>query len=372
MLEGSLERYGAGRSILIDKHGSVIAGNKTLQAANEKGLGVRVVETTGKELVAVQRTDLDLNEGESARKLAYYDNRVGELDLNWDGEQIFKDIESGLDLGDLWTAGELPEREVGELPDAPNAKFEEAKELLEKYQVKLGQLWRLGDHRLVCGDCTDKATMNYLMSGVKADMVFTDPPYGVNVTGRGGNSLAGDISFTCIPLMFLRLDEVLADKAWVYICGSCSNMALYCKMFEEYFRSIPNVIVWDKGHFVMRRNGYHSSYEFIYYAFREGGGDRWYGGRGDRDASDVWRYSSPHDRQHLTQKPIEIPTRSISNSCPKDGVVLDPFLGSGTTLIAAERQKRKGYFIEIDPLYVAVALQRWADLTGKEPELLTK
>jgi DNA modification methylase len=164
----------------------------------------------------------------------------------------------------------------------------------------------------------------------------------------------------------------LAKKAWVYFCGGWTNISLYAKMFEYYLRLVPRVIVWDKQSMTMRHNGYHSSYEFIFVGYTEGAGDVWFGSRAGEAATDVWRIAKPtnNERQHLTEKPVELPERAMGNSCPPNGIVWDPFLGSGTTLIACERLCRRCRAIEISPAYCAVSIQRWVDMTGGEPELI--
>ena len=158
MVEASLRETGAGRSILLDKDGRIIAGNKTFEAASDIGLPVRVVETDGTELVAVKRTDLDLDDDTgTARKLAYYDNRASEISLSWDAEQMLADLSAGLDLSAMFKQDELDELLADLQPkttgDTP-AEVDRAEELRQKWGVKSGDLWSLGDHLLVCGDCT--------------------------------------------------------------------------------------------------------------------------------------------------------------------------------------------------------------------------
>lgn len=382
MIRRSLEKLGAGRSILVDKNGRIIAGNKTAESAGDVGIeDVILVRTRGNQLVAVMREDLDLDDptGE-ARQLAYADNRAGEVSLTWDVDALQVDIDAGVDLSDWFQPLELDDLlpvKAGSSTDAP-AQVDRAEELREKWGVEAGQLWRLPsrtagkEHRVVCGDSTRADVVDRVLNGERVDLVFTDPPYGVNVTGAGGNAIAGDISFTAIPLMFARLPDILADGAWVYICGGQSNMSLYSRLFEEYFRQLPRVIVWDKVRMVMRRNGYHSVYEFIYYCFAEGGGSRWYSERSGEATFDIWRVAPPtnDERVHLTEKPVELATRAINNTCPRGGVVWEPFLGSASTLIAAENLGRVCRGVEISPGYVAVALERYATAFGIEPELV--
>jgi len=187
------------------------------------------------------------------------------------------------------------------------------------------------------------------------------------VSGKGGKAIEGDLSFTAIPLFFDMLDRTLAAKCWVYICGGQSNMALYSRMFERYFRELPRLIIWDKGKVaVLRANGYHSCFEIVYYTFRGGSGGWWFSGRTSDEADDIWRQSVEHgaNRLHPTQKPVEVPLRAIANTCPEDGLIWEPFAGSGSTLIAAQMAERSCFAMEIAPEYCDVILTRWEKFTG--------
>ncbi len=234
--------------------------------------------------------------------------------------------------------------------------------------TKPGDLWMLGRHRLLCGDSTYMNQVERLMDGEKADMVFTDPPYGVNVSGKGGDAIHGDLTSTAIFMMFDVLPRVVAKGAWFYIFGGSSNFAQYQRLFDHHFRQLPGLIVWDKGKTaVMRHNGYHSSYELIYFTYLEGGGARWFSDRTSDSADDIWRVpvDSKPNRDHPTQKPIEIPARAIRNSCPPNGLVFEPFSGSGSTLLAAEKEGRRCYAVELDPAYCDVIVRRWENATGQ-------
>ncbi len=376
MVEHSLQRFGAGRSILVDRNGKIIAGNTTTEAAVSIGLdGVQVVKSDGRRLVVVQRTDLDLDTDAQARAMSVADNRTSEVGLDWEPDVLAALVEAdntaldGLFVKeeiDALLAGLTTDEAAG---DDPGAQMDRADELRQKWQTERGQLWEIGRHRLLCGDSTEGSEVKLVLAGERADMVFTDPPYGVNVSGKGGDAIEGDISFTAIPLMFDILNGVLADGAWCYVCGGQSNMLLYARMFERYFRQLPRVVVWDKGRTaVLRHNGYHSCYEFVYFAFREGGGSRWFSGRDSDNADDLWRVSTDadKDRDHPTQKPVELPARAMRNTCPPNGLVFEPFAGAGATLVAAEQTGRRCYAMEIEPKYVAVTLERLAGM-GLEP-----
>ena len=327
-------------------------------------------ETLGDETVPV--LVLDVDEAEADKVLATLDPLAAMAEADAAKlDAILREVDTGSpDVQQL--LADLAD-EAGMYQDEPKKIVEdEVPEPPADLITKPGDLWLLGEHRLLCGDSTLETDIKRLMGGRKANFVFTDPPYGVNVTGKGGDAIAGDISFTAIPLFFDMLDKVVADKCWVYVCGAQSNMLLYAKMFERYFRELPKLIIWDKGKTaVMRANGYHSCFEIVYYSFKGGSGSWWFGGRGSDEADDIWRISRDPSStyEHPTQKPIALPARAITNTCPKDGLVFEPFCGAGSTLLASEQCGRTCYAMELDPRFVDVIVKRWETLTGKKATL---
>lgn len=403
LLKKSVQELGAGRSILADKDGEIIAGNKTFEAAQEAGLKIRIVPTQGDELVVVQRTDLDLSDpiGE-ARRLAYLDNRVAELDLAWDAEQVLHDIESGM-ASDLigFSSQELQEL-LAELENAnklvdPGPEIDKANELREKWKTEPGQIWQLGEHRLMCGDCTVDEDLEKLLGNELATLCWTDPPYNVNLGGSDhptwkrrmiNNDNLGDdfpefvrdfskaIWKACIPGAVLYM--TMGAKEW-------PNVDLVLREVGFHWSS---TIIWVKNQHVLARKDYQTQYEPMWQGVK---GDLesdidveenpftpiWYGWKGDaarsrkvinRKQSDVWLIDRPQKSiEHPTIKPLELVERSLRNSSIPGDIVFDGFSGSGTTLIACERMKRKGRAMENDPKFVAVALERWSVMTGEMP-----
>jgi len=211
---------------------------------------------------------------------------------------------------------------------------------------QLGDIYELGNHRVMCGDSTDKEIVAALMNGDKADMVFTDPPYGLGgYGGRNNMPLRGDDLdirpfYRCVP-----------DAKEVYVWGRVYNLV------DINFKP-RDIIVWRKNNFGLGR-GYRGQYEVCFYKGEFNGSD-----------SDVWDIAKDSNYKHPTQKPVELCERAIKNSCKKDsahkrgGIVLDLFLGSGSTLIACEKTKRRCYGMELDPQYVDVIVQRYVDYTG--------
>jgi DNA modification methylase len=373
MVEASLREVGAGRSIVTDKDGRVIAGNKTLEAAADIGLKIRVVETTGQELVVVQRNDLDLSDDTGpARKLAYYDNRAGETGLAWDAEVLLADLNNGVDLSGMFNADELDVLLDGLIEKEPmqpaEAQTDKAAELQKLWGTSLGQIWQLGKHRLACGDCTDKATVERLMIGERAKFTFSDPPYGKNYQSNMRQKtqkfevLQNDES---IDSLFVDNINLFTD-GWVIVCTSWD----FCFEWRNSLMSLgemQNMIIWDKG------GGYlgdleHSlgtDYE-IMFAFNRGAKIK-----GKRIGS-VWRINKdlPSDYLHATQKPVELPAQAIECFSSKNDIVYDPFAGSAPVLIACEQLNRQCRAVEISEAYCAVILQRWSDSTGQTPVLI--
>ena len=237
----------------------------------------------------------------------------------------------------------------------------------------MGKLIRKSKHRLLCGDSTLDEDVDRLMAGARANVVFTDPPYGVNIKGGKNNStIAGDITQTAIPFAFdLACARATTDDARLYFCGGEGNIGLYGKLFERHCRQLPRHLIWVKNGFVMKPNGYHNQYEIIFHGYKPKGGglNKWFGGRAEHEASDVWRINRDPSStyEHPTQKPVALPARAIGNSCQENGIVYEPFAGSGSTLIAAEQLGRRCYGMEISPAYCDVILARWSHLTGLRP-----
>lgn len=185
MVEDSLSQDGVGRSIVADAQDRIPAGNKTLEAAMNAGIeDVIEIETDGRALIVHKRSDWDLTDPQgSARRYAYRDNRASEVSLHWDAEQLLADINAGVDLSHLFTAGELDELladlQQGTPAEDPGAQMDRAEELQAKWNVQRGQLWEIGQHRLLCGDSTNAEDVARVMGGEKASLVVTDPPYGV-------------------------------------------------------------------------------------------------------------------------------------------------------------------------------------------------
>jgi DNA modification methylase len=362
-IRSSLQRFGQQKPIVVDASGVVRAGNGTLAAA--KSLGWKEI--------AIVRSPLS---GSEATAYAIADNRSSEL-AEWDDDVLSQTLAAlQIEDEDLALATGFDAKEIDALLAPDEVTEDEVPEAPVDPITKTGDLWILGDHRLLCGDSTKSEDVERLMNGEKADVVFTDPPYGVNIQGsKNGRPtmIAGDLTQTAIPFSFdLAVTIATKDDARLYFCGGEGNLYLYQKLFEKHCRQLPRHLIWKKNGFTMKPNGYHNQYEIIFHGYKSGGGslEKWYGARTEEAASDVWQISrdSSSDYEHPTQKPVALPARAIGNSCPPSGLVFEPFGGSGSTFLAAEQLKRRCFGLEISPAYCDVIVSRWEKLTGRKAE----
>lgn len=356
----SIDTFGFKVPIIIDKDGVIIAGHTRKAAAEELGL----------EVVPCIIADDLTPEQAAAFRLA--DNKTAELS-EWDDDKLAEEIKAlrdfAVDLSEFgFDLSEFEER--AEVEEVEDEEEEQEEEIVPR--MKAGEVWQLGRHRLMCGDSTDKADVLKLLNGARADMVFTDPPYGVNVEGgKNNNTIAGDLTQTAIPFSFEICTEVATkENARFYFCGGEANIGLYFKLFERYLRQMPKLLVWVKENQVLSHNNYHKQYELIFFGYKKGGGNLWFSSREMQDASDVWNVSRDPSKTyvHPTQKPVELPARAIRNSSKKGDIVFEPFSGSGSTMLACEQLERTCYAMEIDPVYCEATLRRWERLTGEKAE----
>jgi DNA modification methylase len=228
-------------------------------------------------------------------------------------------------------------------------------------------LWVLGDHRLLCGDATRMEALDTVLGGGRPDMIFTDPPYGVRYQGKTPQRLTIDNDalgegFYDFLHAACRNMFVVCQGA-LYICMSCAELHTLHQAFTNAGGHWSTFLIWAKHHFTLGRSDYQRQYEVILYGWPNHVDHYWCGAR---DQGDVWFIVRPvANREHPTMKPIELVERAIHNSSRIGDMVLDPFAGSGTTLIACQRQQRKARLIEIDPHYADVICRRWEEFTGE-------
>ena len=234
-------------------------------------------------------------------------------------------------------------------------------------------VWLLGAHRLLCGDATVAASYDTLLQGSSVDMVFTDPPYNVNYANSAKDKMRGkdrailndNLGTGFQDFLQSALAPMLAHcRGAVYVAMSSSELDTLQTAFRAAGGHWSTFIIWAKHTFTLGRADYQRQYEPILYGWPEGAERHWCG---DRDQGDVWNIKKPHKNDlHPTMKPVELVERAIRNSSRPGQVVLDPFCGSGTTLIAAEKSARVARLIELDPHYADVIVRRWQDWTGQQ------
>lgn len=381
----SLSEFGQRRPLVVMSDMMVIAGNGTLEAARELGwteIAVTVVPETWTR--------------EQAAAYALADNRTAEL-ASWDdavlGETLGELDMAGWDLGALGFDG-LPSIAAAaaddEVPDVPAAATS-----------RPGEVWILGDHRLACGSSTDAELVARLFAGAQAACVVTDPPYGVAYESRGRKkahrAIANDAVSDAQLLELVRGALVLAIASTVpgggcYVFHADTKRDVFEDAMLEAGWTLHQALVWVKQSIVLSRMDYQPQHEPILYGWRPGKRHAWYGGRKrtsivaddqpdfaslEREAlvalledlhasATVLREDRPtRSDEHPTMKPVALLSRLIVNSSRKADVVYDPFLGSGSTIVACERQGRVGYGVELDPAYCDVIRTRWENLTGK-------
>jgi DNA modification methylase len=248
-----------------------------------------------------------------------------------------------------------------------------APELGQVAVSRRGDLWQLDSHRVLCGDAISSESMEHLMADAQATMTFTDPPYNVayRATSRKGVSRPirnDDLGAEFETFLYEVCRSVLARTSGaIYMFMSSSELHTLYNAFTRAGGHYSTFFMWVKHHFTLGRSDYQRQYEPILYGWRQGGERFWCGAR---DQGDVWFFpKSAVNDLHPTMKPVSLIEQALVNSTREQELVLDPFGGSGSTLIACQKTKRRAHLIEIDPLYVDVIVRRWQEFTGREAVL---
>jgi DNA modification methylase len=310
--------------------------------------------------------------------LVIADNKIAE-NAGWDEELLRLELadlqEADFDLALTgFDADELLEIMAGEESTTEGNTDEDAAPEVPVTPVsKPGDVWIMGQHRLLCGDSTDAASYDTLLGNERVAMIFQDPPYNVDYANTAKDKLRG----TNRPILNDNLGDGFQDfllaafkpalarcNGAVYVAMSSSELDTLQSAFRAAGGKWSTFIIWAKNTFTLGRSDYQRQYEPILYGWPEGATRHWCG---DRDQGDVWHFNKPRVNDlHPTMKPVELVERAIRNSSRPGDVVLDPFGGSGTTLIAAEKAGRKARLIELDPKYADVIVRRWQDWTGQQ------
>jgi DNA modification methylase len=365
-IAASMVEFGWTSPILVDGQNGLIAGHGRLLAARKLGL---------KQVPVIELAHLT-----ETQKRAYVitDNQLT-LNSTWDEDLLRVELaalqEADFDLALTgFDDDEIAELLAGEESTTEGNTDEDAAPEVPVTPVsKPGDVWIMGGHRLLCGDSTDAASFALLMAGEKATMVFTDPPYNVDYANSAKDKMRG----TNRPILNDNLGDGFQDfllaafkptlahcSGAIYVAMSSSELDTLQAAFRAAGGKWSTFIIWAKNTFTLGRSDYQRQYEPILYGWPEGATRHWCG---DRDQGDVWHFNKPRVNDlHPTMKPVELVERAIRNSSRPGDIVLDPFGGSGTTLIAAEKSGRQARLIELDPKYVDVIVRRWQEYAGAQ------
>ena len=365
-IAGSIKEFGFNNPVLVDKDNSIIAGHGRLMAARKLGMDkVPVVQ---------------LGHMTEAQRKAYVlaDNRIA-LNSGWDTSMLsleLQDLKDDIDLSLLGfdpdeldallnpieeTEGLTDEDAVPDVPDEP--------------KTKLGDIYKLGNHRLMCGDSCSVTDMDKLVNDRQVDMWLTDPPYNVAYEGKTkdaltiqNDSMSDDGFRQFLRDAYVTADTVMKAGAVFYIWHADSEGYNFRGAAHDTGWKVRQCLIWKKSTMVMGRQDYHWKHEPCLYGWKEGAGHLW---ATDRKQTTILEFDKPsRNKEHPTMKPVELFEYQMLNNTKGGDIVLDSFGGSGTTLIAAEKHGRHAYVMELDPKYCDVIVKRWEDFTGKKAELV--
>ena len=356
-LRSSLREFGFINPVIIDRDFGVIAGHGRILAAKEEGIA---------EVPCVFADHLT-----QAQKKAYIlaDNRMA-MDAGWDEELLRVEIEAlQAEAFDLSLTG-FDEKELSDLfkddADVQEDDFDVDAELEKPTFSKSGDVWTLGRHRLVCGDSTKADTFTVLMNGRKANLVVTDPPYNVNYEGTAGkiknDNLADEKFYQFLFDAFSNIEKVMADDASIYVFHADTEGLNFRKAFSDAGFYLSGCCIWKKPSLVLGRSPYQWQHEPCLYGWKKSGKHQWYA---DRKQTTIWEFEkTKRNTDHPTMKPIPLLAYPIQNSSMSNTLVLDPFGGSGSTMIACEQTDRDCYTIELDEKYCDVIVKRYIEQVG--------
>lgn len=357
-LRASLREFGFINPVIIDREYNVIAGHGRILAAKEEGI----------EKVPCVFVDYLT----PAQKKAYIlaDNRMA-MDAGWDEELLRVEIEAlqaeSFDVGLTgFDEKDIAELFAGEDDDAQDDDFDVDEELQKPPVTKSGDVWLLGNHRLICGDSTKAETYDVLMNGRKANLVVTDPPYNVNYEGSAGkiqnDSMKEDAFEKFLLDAYTQMNAAMAEDASIYVFHSDSHGLAFRKAFEDAGFYLSGCCIWKKQSLVLGRSPYQWQHEPCLYGWKKKGKHQWYS---DRKQTTIWDFDKPKKNgDHPTMKPIPLIAYPIRNSSMSNCIVLDPFGGSGSTLIACEQLGRICHTIELDEKYCDVIVKRYIEQVG--------
>ena len=350
----SIEEFGFKVPIVIDKNGTIVTGHTRLKAA--KKLGMKTVPC----IVADDLTP------EQIKAFRLADNKVAEA-AEWDMELLNEELDGIIDI-------DMSDFNFGDITDSPSSEDVveddgENIELPRETKTRLGDLWTIGRHKLMCGDATSEDVLKRLMGGDKVDMYLTDPPYNVAYEGKTedkltiqNDSMEDSAFYQFLVDSFVAADSVMNEGAAFYVWHADSegyNFRGACRAVEWELREC---LIWNKNTMVLGRQDYRWKHEPCLYGWKGGAAHNWYS---DRKQTTVIDMNKPNrNAEHPTMKPVQLFAYLMENSSKPGDIILDSFCGSGTTLIACEQMGRVARVLEIDPKYCDVIIKRYINLVG--------
>ena len=359
-LRSSLREFGFINPVLIDREYNVLAGHGRIAAAKEEGI-------TEVPCVFVEHLS-------EAQKKAYIlaDNRMS-LDAGWDDELLKVEMASLQEMGfDIGMTG-FDESELADLfadDDKSSAKdddFDLTAALEKAAFVQRGDMWTVGRHRLMCGDATSAEDVAALMNGTKANLILTDPPYGVSFKSSSGltiqnDSMKNEEFYSFLLSAFQRMVEHLESGGAAYVFHADTEGLNFRRAFVDAGLHLAGCCIWVKDSLVLGRSDYQWQHEPVLYGFLQNGKHKWYS---DRKQTTIWNFAKPkRNADHPTSKPLDLLSYPIGNSTQENAVVIDTFGGSGSTLMACEQMNRICFTMELDEKYASVILRRYVEDTG--------
>jgi DNA modification methylase len=359
-LRSSLREFGFINPVLIDREYNVLAGHGRIAAAKEEGI-------TEVPCVFVEHLS-------EAQKKAYIlaDNRMS-LDAGWDDELLKVEMASLQEMGfDVGMTG-FDESELADLfgedkeKSAKDDDFDLTAALEKAAFVQRGDIWTVGRHRLMCGDATSAEDVAALMDGKKANLILTDPPYGVSFKSSSGltiqnDSMKNEEFYSFLLSAFQRMIEHLESGGAAYVFHADTEGLNFRRAFVDAGLHLAGCCIWVKDSLVLGRSDYQWQHEPVLYGFMQNGKHKWYS---DRKQTTIWNFAKPkRNADHPTSKPLDLLSYPIGNSTQENAVVIDTFGGSGSTLMACEKMNRICCTMELDEKYASVILRRYVEDTG--------
>lgn len=363
-LRASLREFGFVNPVIIDRDYNIIAGHGRVMAAKEEGID---------EVPCVYADHLS-----EAQKKAYIlaDNRMA-LDAGWDEELLRVEIDALREMEfDPMLAG-FDEKELAALyadddADAKDDDFDLSAALEKASFVELGDIWTVGRHRLMCGDATKAEDVQKLMAGTRANLIVTDPPYGVSFKSSSGltiqnDSMKNEEFYAFLLSAFKNMADVLEKGGAAYVFHADTEGLNFRRAFIDAGFHLAGCCIWVKDSLVLGRSDYQWQHEPVLYGFLQNGKHPWYS---DRKQTTIWNYAKPkRNENHPTSKPLDLLAYPIRNSSQENGIVIDTFSGSGSTMMACEQTGRICRMMELDPKYASVILRRYVEDFGNADQV---